>query len=51
MNPVFVILVVLAAVALWFLLSFTFRPIGKLFARIWQDAMDEMNKDENEKED
>lgn len=40
MNPVFVFLVLLCAAALWFLLSFLFRPIGKLFSKIWQDAVD-----------
>lgn len=52
MNPVFIILVFLAAAALWFLSSPLFRPLGRLISKIWQDAVDEINKDEDgEKED
>lgn len=50
MNPVFVLLVILAAVAVWFLLSFAFRPIGKFFYRIWKDAVDEINKNDESEE-
>lgn len=49
MNPVFVFLVILAAVAVWFLLSFAFYPLGRFVYRIWKDAIDEMKrKDESE---
>ena len=49
MNPVFIVLVILAAVILWFLLAFAFKPIGKLCSRIAQDAFDQMsNKNEEE---
>lgn len=52
MNPTLIILVLIAAVVLWFLLSFAFVPIGKIIHRIGKDAMDEMNKDDkNEKEE
>jgi len=37
-------------VALWFLLSFAFAPFGKFLYRIFKDAMDEINKKEEEKE-
>ena len=47
MNPALIILVVLAATALWFLMSFVFFPLGKLLYRIWKDAIDEMNRDDN----
>ena len=51
MNPAFVILVILGAVLLWFLLSFVFFPLGKVVYRLWKDAVDEMNReDEKEKE-
>lgn len=50
MNPVFVILVILAALLLWFLLSFVFYPLGKFVFRIWEDAVDEMNREDKEKE-
>ena len=51
--PVFYILVILAAILLWFLLAFMFKPMGKFGHRIWKDAVDAMNEDdenENKKE-
>lgn len=52
--PVFYILVFLAAVLLWFLLSSVFKPLGKLGYRIYKDAEDaiteEDDKNENKKE-
>ena len=51
MNPVFIILVILAVIVLWFLLSFVFFPLGKLIYRIGKDAIDEMNREENENEE
>ena len=45
MNPVLIILVILAAILLWFLLSFAFIPIGKFVSRIVKDAIDIMNKE------
>lgn len=49
MNPAFVFLVILGAILLWFLSSFVFKPLGKLFYRLWKDAMDEMKDDEDSK--
>lgn len=45
MNPAFVILVLLGAVVLWFLLSFVFIPLGKFVYRIYKDAMNQMERD------
>ena len=50
MNPVFIILVILAVIVLWFLLSFVFFPLGKIIYRIGKDEIDEMNREENEEE-
>lgn len=50
MNPVFIILVILAVIILWFLLSFVFFPLGKIIYRIGKDAIDEMNREENGEE-
>lgn len=50
MNLVFIFLVILVAVAAWFLLSFAFRPIGRFFYRIWKDAVDEINKNDESEE-
>lgn len=49
MNPAFIIILIIAVVVLWFLLSFLFRPMGKFTYRIYKDAVDEMNKTENDK--
>lgn len=47
--PVFYILVFLAAILLWFLLSFMFKPLGKVGHKLWKDAVDAINEeDENE---
>lgn len=50
MNPVFILLVIVAAIALWFLLSIVFEPVGKLVSKIWDNTMDVMNKEENKEE-
>lgn len=46
MNPVFWLLVIAGAVALWFLGSFVFYPLGIYIYRIWEDAMDNMMRDD-----
>lgn len=47
--PAFYILVIIAAILLWLLLSFIYKPLGKLGFRLWKDAKDAMNEiDENE---
>ena len=51
MNPVFVLLVILGAVIFWFLLSFIFYPFGKLIYRIFKDAVDEINRKENDEKE
>jgi hypothetical protein len=44
MNWFFWLLLIIAAVAFWFLCSFAYRPIGKLFRRIFKEAKDEIEK-------
>lgn len=51
MNPAFAILVVVGLVALWFLLSSIYKPLGKFIYRIGKDAVDAMTEEENEKGD
>lgn len=48
MNPALIILVILSSILLWFLLSFAFFSLGKLIYRIGKDAIDEMNREEDE---
>lgn len=44
--PIFYILIFLAAVLLWFLLAFMFKPIGKLGHKIWKDAQDAIEEED-----
>lgn len=46
--PVFIILVLLVAIASWFLLSSLYRPIGRFVCRIWSDAKEQMLEEEPE---
>jgi len=50
MNPVLWILILLAAVLLWFIISFIFVPLGRLVLKKWDNVMGILN-DEEEKED
>lgn len=51
MNPIFVVLVIIATILLWFLLSFAFPAIGRLSYRLWNDAKYNMDKDFNNEEE
>jgi uncharacterized protein HemY len=48
MNIVFYLLLLIAVVLLWFALAFLFKPIGKFFSRLWEDATREMKSEEKE---
>lgn len=48
MPPVFVFLVICGAVAVWFLLSGIFQPLGRFLGRIWSDARNEIKKENKE---
>ncbi|MEG1564208.1 MAG: hypothetical protein RR365_10850 [Bacteroides sp.] len=56
MNPIFVLIVIMVAIAVWFLLAFLYRPLGGMLFRIWKDSIDEIdgknipNKKEQRKE-
>ena len=47
MNPLLIILILLGGALLWLLCSFLFRPIGKIGAKLIDDAKSAMS-DENE---
>ena len=49
--PVFYILIILAAALLWFLLSFMFKPLGKIGHRLWKDAQDAIEEEDKNKEE
>lgn len=48
MNPVFWLLVILALVILWFILSFLFKRIGNLAVKTASHIKKEMLEDESE---
>ena len=50
MNIAFYILIILAAVALWFILSFLFKQIGKFLTRIFKDTKDIIEEDDTQEE-
>jgi hypothetical protein len=50
MNPVFFIGLFGAAFLLWLLLSFLYRPIGRIGHRLADDAKKAMTEDENQNE-
>lgn len=51
MNIVFYLILWVLAIFLWFILAFIFKPIGRFFIRLWEDAKKEMKtKREKKKE-
>jgi hypothetical protein len=42
MHPVLLFLIILGLLLLWLLCSFLYRPIGKLFSRLVNDAKEAM---------
>lgn len=49
MNIVFWILTVAFLIFIWFILAFLFQPLGKFFRRVWDDAIEEIKKEDEEK--
>lgn len=50
MNIVFYLFIIVIMVFLWFVLAFLFKPLGRLFYRLWDDAKKEMNCEDNKNE-
>lgn len=48
MNPVFYLIVVIAAIVLWALLAFIFYPLGRFMYRIIFDAIHELDRDDED---
>lgn len=46
MSPVLIILMLIAGFLLWLILSFLYKPLGRLFARLWSDADEAINYEE-----
>lgn len=50
MNPVFIVLIIAAAVVVWFLLSIAYIPLGNLILKIWKNAIKKINKEDESEE-
>lgn len=49
MNIVFYLLIFLGLIAVWFCLTFAFKPVGKIVKKVVQDTVDVMtDEDSNE---
>jgi F0F1-type ATP synthase membrane subunit b/b' len=49
MNPILVFLIIIAAALLWVVCSFLYKPIGRFFNRLIQDAKDAISEETKEK--
>ena len=46
MNPILIVLILIAGFLLWLICSFLYKPIGKFFGRLWEDAGEAINYEE-----
>lgn len=51
MNPFFIVLVLISAVALWLALRWIFNPAGRWIQSIFQDTKEIMNESEEKNHD
>lgn len=51
MNIVFWLLLIIALVALWFLLAFVFRPVGRFVFRVFSDVKDIVSQEDAPEEE
>ena len=45
MNPSFIVLMIIVCIAVWFLSSVLYKPIGKFIYKIYEDAIDSMTEE------
>lgn len=50
MNPAFIVLIILGALAIWFLASPAFAILGNIICKIWKGAVDEINENDEREE-
>lgn len=51
MNPAFIVLVIIICIAVWFLASALYKPIGKFVGKVGEDAIKELTDEEKENEE
>lgn len=47
MNPVLIFLILIGGFLLWLICSFLYKPIGRFFGRLAEDAKEAMAEEEN----
>ena len=50
MNIVFWLIVVLALILLWFIVSFVFIPLGRIVVKKWNKTLEILNKENQDEE-
>lgn len=50
MNPALGLIVILVCIAVWFLASALYKPIGRFIHKIGKDAIDELKDEDDEAE-
>lgn len=50
MNPILILIVILALIAIWFLLSSMYKPLGKFVSRIFDDTRKAMEDEDDIKD-
>ena len=50
-NPMLLPLVIILGVALWFILSFTFKPLGRFLSWIWKRALVALGMRDDDEDD
>lgn len=48
--PILTLLIFIGLIILWFLLTGAFKPVGKLFYKIFKDTKDTLNEEEQKNE-
>ena len=51
MNPFLIILIILFGILVWLTSAFLFKPIGKLFTKLFTNAHDSMFNEESEEKE
>jgi len=50
MNPALGLIIAIVCIAVWFLASALYKPIGRFIHRIGKDAIDELKKEDDMEE-
>lgn len=45
------LIVIVAAIVIWFLLTIVFKPLGSVISKIWEDTSKTLNEKDEKEED